>query len=288
MTTWRDDGATIAVLCFDVDGESPILAQGRRHADNAMVMTHQAFGPEVGVPRLLGLLDDLGVRATFFIPGFTADRHPDAVEKILADDHEIAHHSYSHRSPVDMDDIEERDDFERALEALSRFGVEVQGHRAALWEASWRSAALVAEYGLLYDSSLMEFDAPYRISTPHGDVIELPPHWSLDDWEQYAFLPRPEIGAVINSPQSVAEMWIHELDAMRRHGSLFMLTAHPFLSGRAGRVEALRRVVETAQSRGDVEFITCLELAQRAAEDASLERRRLEPVVAPPDVYPDP
>ena len=60
MADWRAGHAAIAVLSFDVDAESPILAEGRRYADHAMVMTHQAFGPRVGVPRLLALLAEYG------------------------------------------------------------------------------------------------------------------------------------------------------------------------------------------------------------------------------------
>ena len=105
----------------------------------------------------------------------------------------------------------------------------------------------MAEYGLAYDSSLMDSDRPYRLRR-RGDrtIAELPPHWSLDDWEQYAFLPRPDIGSVIESPRKVLEIWTAELDAMRRHGCLFMLTCHPFLSGRPSRVEALRALIEHA------------------------------------------
>ena len=62
-----------------------------------MVMTHQAYGPLVGVPRLLELLDDFGLKATFFVPGLTADRYPQTVERIVAAGHEVDHHSYSHR-----------------------------------------------------------------------------------------------------------------------------------------------------------------------------------------------
>ena len=40
-----------AILSFDVDAETPILVEGRRHAGNAGVMSHQAYGPLVGVPR---------------------------------------------------------------------------------------------------------------------------------------------------------------------------------------------------------------------------------------------
>jgi peptidoglycan-N-acetylglucosamine deacetylase len=286
MADWLAGRAALAVLSFDVDAESPILAHGRRYAGHAMVMTHQAFGPRVGVPRLLALLADYGLPATFFIPGLTAERYPQTVEAVLAAGHEVGHHSHSHRSPVTLTPDEERADFERALSALRRAGAEPRGHRAALWEASWLTPALAAEHGMLYDSSLMDADVPYLLGTPKGEIVELPPHWSLDDWEQYAFLPQPNIGSIITSPLSVSEAWIHELDSMRRHGALFLLTCHPFLSGRAGRVEALRAVIEAGLERGDVQFCTCLEVAERARADDDVQRRALEPVDVPEELYP--
>jgi peptidoglycan/xylan/chitin deacetylase (PgdA/CDA1 family) len=285
--SWLGGSAALAVLSFDVDAESPILAHGRRYADHAMVMTHQAYGPLVGVPRLLALLDDFQIEATFFVPGLTADRYPDTVEAIAAAGHEIGHHSYSHRSPVDLGEAGEREDFERALAALERVGVQPRGHRAALWEASWRTPALVAEYGLEYDSTLMDDDKPYLLETPKGTIAELPPHWSLDDWEQYAYLPRPPVGENIESPAKVLDLWCSELDAMRRHGCLFMLTNHPFLSGRPGRVETLRRLIEHALERGDVAFATAAEVAARVRADAEATRRTLRPVEVDAAIYPE-
>ena len=85
--SWLGDNAAVAVLSFDVDAESPILAQGRRYADHAMVMTHQAYGPLVGVPRLLALLEDFALKATVFVPGLTADRYAQTVEQIAAAGH---------------------------------------------------------------------------------------------------------------------------------------------------------------------------------------------------------
>jgi peptidoglycan-N-acetylglucosamine deacetylase len=252
-----------------------------------MVMTHQAYGPLVGVPRLLELLADYGLSATFFVPGLTADRYPQTVESIVEAGHEVGHHSYSHRSPVDLSPEEERADFERALAALERLGVKPAGHRSALWEASWRTPGLVAEYGLSYDSTLMDSDRPYRLRIGDATIAELPPHWSLDDWEQYAFLPRPDIGGVIESPAKVLELWKAELDAMRRHGCLFMLTCHPFLSGRPSRVEALRALIEHALEAGDVDFSTGAGVAERALADADLPERELVPVEVDPEIYPD-
>ena len=67
--SWLGDSASLACLTFDVDAESPILAEGGRYARNAGVMTHQAYGPRVGVPRILGLLRESRLQATFFVPG---------------------------------------------------------------------------------------------------------------------------------------------------------------------------------------------------------------------------
>jgi peptidoglycan/xylan/chitin deacetylase (PgdA/CDA1 family) len=285
--SWNADHAAVAVLSFDVDAESAILAQGRRFADNAMVMSHQAYGPRVGVPRILALLADYDLPATFFVPGLTAERYPETVERILESGHEVGHHSYSHRTATLLTPDEQRADFDRALEVLAARGVRPVGHRAAMWDATWLTPQLVAEHGLAYDSSLMDADTPYKLDTGAGTIVELPVHWSLDDWEQYAFLPEPQIGTVIESPGKVYEMWTAEIDAMRRHRCLFMLTCHPFLSGRPSRIENLRRVIEFALGRGDVAFHSAREVAALAVADAALPTRALEPVEADPAVYPE-
>lgn len=285
--SWHGEHRAVCVFSFDVDAESPILAHSAAFADHAMTMTHQAYGPLVGVGRILALLAEYNLKSTFFVPGLTADRYPQAVEAILTGGHEVAHHSYSHRNASSLPPGEERADFERGLAALQRCGVEPKGHRAGLWEASWGTAGLVGEYGMLYDSSLMDDDKPYVIDLGDRRIAELPPHWSLDDWEQYAYLPDPMIGAVIESPKKVLEMWKGELEAMRRYQCLFMLTCHPFLSGRPSRVEALRSLIEFALSFNDVEIITAQELAVRALADEALVARPLAPVVVDPEIYPN-
>ncbi|HET7573467.1 MAG TPA: polysaccharide deacetylase [Gaiellaceae bacterium] len=276
----------IACLTFDVDAEAPILAESGLYAHNLGVMSHQAYGPLVGVPRILALLRDLDLPATFFVPGWTADRYPQAVEAILAAGHEVGHHSYAHHSPFAQSEQEERADFARALESLRRVGAEPEGFRCPSWEPGWRTPALVAEHGLAYDSSLMDADRPYLLDTGAGEIVELPVHWALDDWEQYAYIPDPPFRSAIESPAKVLDLWTSELDAMRTHDCLFVLTCHPFLSGRPHRVEVLRALVEHARAAGDVEFLSCRDAARRAREDAATPRRRLEPFVPDPTIYP--
>lgn len=276
-----------ACLTFDVDAEAPILAESGLYARNAGVMSHQAYGPLVGVPRILDLLREYAVPATFFVPGWTADRYPATVEAILAAGHEVGHHSYAHFSPFAQTEEEERADFERALASLQRLGAEVEGFRCPSWEPGWRTPALVAEHGLAYDSSLMDADRPYVLETGAGELVELPVHWALDDWEQYAYIPDPPFRSAIESPQKVLDLWLSELDAMRRYGCLFVLTCHPFLSGRPHRVEVLRKVIEHALGTGEVAFSSCRDVARRARADAATERRVLTPVQVDPAVYPE-
>ena len=276
------------MLSFDVDAESAILAHGRRYADHAMVMTHQAYGPKVGVPRLLRLLDDFGIKATFFVPGLTADRYPQTVERIAAAGHEVGHHSYSHLSPVDLGLEGEREDFERALAALDRARRQAEGPpvRAVGGELGHAVPGRRVRARVRLDADGRRQAVPAR-DAERGTIAELPPHWSLDDWEQYAYLPRPAIGVNIESPAKVLDLWTNELDAMRRHGCLFMLTNHPFLSGRPGRVETLRKLVEHALERGDVEFVTAAEVAARVREDPEATKRKLRPVEVDAAIYPD-
>jgi peptidoglycan-N-acetylglucosamine deacetylase len=288
---WRgEDVAAVAWLTFDVDAESPILAEGRRYADHPMVMSHQAYGPEVGVPRLLAMLDEFGLPATFFVPGLTAERYPEAVDAILAAGHEVGHHSYSHRVPDQLTPAEERADFERALDALRALGAEVRGYRAPLSSASFQTAELLVEHGLRYESTLMDDDSPYVLTTENGEIAELPPYFGLDDWLQYAYLSEPDIGQRIKSPEVVLPMWKAELDAARHYGCLFTLTCHPFVSGRPSRIEALRGLIEHALACGEVRFARGDDLAARVLADPKLPRRPLSALALKPDpaVYPNP
>jgi peptidoglycan/xylan/chitin deacetylase (PgdA/CDA1 family) len=285
--SWLGSSAALAILSFDVDAESAILAEGRQYAGHPSAMSHQRYGPLVGVPRILGLLDDLDVPATFFVPGWTAERYPETVERILAAGNEIGHHGHSHRSPLRMTEADERQDIEAGLAALDRFGIRPQGYRTPSWEPSPRTLDLLVEYGFDHDSSLMDDDKPYTLETVNGPLVELPAHWSLDDWNQYMYLPDPRSGSgTVHPPSRAIRLWQEELDGMRRHGCLFCLTMHPFLSGRPGRVEALRGLVEYALGCGDVEFVSCGEGARRAHEDESLPRRPL-PVLELGTIYPE-
>ena len=259
---WRQGAAAVCLLTFDVDAEAPILAEAPHVARDLSTLSHQAYGPRVGVPRLLELLRRLEAPATFFVPGLTAERWPAAVEAILEAGHEVGLHTHAHHPPLRLEPEAEREDFERGLAALRSVGAEPRGFRASWWQLTETVLTALVEHGFTHDLSLMDDDRPYRLRHAGGELAELPVHWLMDDWEQYAYLPDPPIGTLLRAPSRALEVWAEELDAMRRTGSLYVLTAHPFVSGRPSRAEAIGRFVELARAHGDVR----LERADRLAD----------------------
>ena len=280
--SWPAGKRAAACFTFDVDAESPILFEHPESAAWLDVMSHQAYGPRTGVPRLLRVLDRQGIRATFFVPGYTAERWPGVIRAIRDAGHEIGHHGYLHegaRSAQDPSTEEPR--LVRGLEALhAAAGVRPVGYRAPMWELSYGLPAILARHGFLYDSGLMDADHPYRLATGPEEgaasIIELPAHWSLDDWEPYNYLPGITGSGVIASPADVLARWTLELEAIVADGALFMLTNHPFISGRASRAVALEKLMERARA---IDGLWIASAEQIAAHAATLP---LEPVVHVP------
>lgn len=249
-------------LTFDVDAESNLLSRDRRYLVHLSTVSHQQYGPRIGVPRILALLERQAVPATFFVPGIVAERWPGVVARIVGAGHEVGLHGYLHRAPVDLSPTEQRREIERAVAALETLGVTACGYRAPSWAMTIDTLHLLAEVGIRYDSSLMDDDRPYVLHTPWGDLAELPVHWLLDDWEQYAYVPDPDLGAAIETTDKVLRLWTDEVDAMRETRSLCVLTCHPLLSGRPSRARALERFIEFVKGCGDVRFARADSIAQ--------------------------
>jgi len=284
---WPAGMRAAACITFDLDAESGLLFEHPETAAQLDVMTHQAYGPRTAGPRLLRLLDRQRIRATFFVPGYSAERWPDTVRSIRDAGHEIAHHGYLHEGSRGADPATEERRLLRGLEALDKVaGIRPIGYRAPNWEASYALPGILARHGFRYDSGLMDADHPYLLAVgPEpgaATLVELPVHWALDDWEAYNYLPGLTGSGVIASPSAVLERWSLELDALTAEGGLFMLTNHPFVSGRASRAAALEQLIARARSIDGLWLATCAEVA------AHVETLDLPAVVhRPPDLPAD-
>lgn len=266
---WPEGTRAAACFTFDLDAESGILFTHPETRHWLDVMTHQAYGPRTGVYRLLRVLERRAIRATFFVPGWVAERWPEAVRAIRDAGHEIGHHGYFHEGSrgVDAAALERR--LLRGFDALDRVaGVRPIGYRGPMWELVAEMPAILARNGIRYESSLMDADVPYLLDCGPGSspgrrasIVELPVQWALDDWEAYAYLPGITGSGWIARPAEVLERWTAELDALTADGGLFVLTSHPFLSGRPSRAAALDTLMAHAQLTEGLWVATCAEIA---------------------------
>jgi polysaccharide deacetylase family protein (PEP-CTERM system associated) len=139
--------------------------------------------------RLLELLDQADVRATFFILGYVAERHPEIVREIAAAGHEIGTHGYSHTLIYKQTPEVFRSEMERAVRTLEdNTGQRVLGHRAPFFsitrDSLW-ALEVLGELGIRYDSSIFPVlnyrygieDAPrwpYEVAAGGRTLIEFP------------------------------------------------------------------------------------------------------------------
>jgi polysaccharide deacetylase family protein (PEP-CTERM system associated) len=107
--------------------------------------------------RVLALLDRYGARATFFVVGSVAEKHPKLLRRIADQGHEIACHSYTHQLVSRMTPSEFREDVRRAKELLQQTsGRAVIGYRApnySIGASEHWAYPILAEEGFVYDSS---------------------------------------------------------------------------------------------------------------------------------------
>jgi polysaccharide deacetylase family protein (PEP-CTERM system associated) len=145
---------------------------------------------ERNTDKLLQLLDERGVRATFFVLGWIAERHPSLVKRIASAGHEIGSHGFSHRLIYEQSPQEFREEAGRSRQLLEDLsGAMVVGYRAASFSITGRSLwalDVLLDLGFQYDSSIFPIrhdrygmpgasPVPGRISAPSGrTLVEFP------------------------------------------------------------------------------------------------------------------
>ena len=269
-------GSTHTVcLTFDFDAIS--LWIGPFKAQSPSMISRGEFGV-IGARRILDLLDRHDIKATWFVPGHTADTFPDTVAEIRERGHEIGHHGYCHENPVMLDEAREREVLEKGIEALERVaGERPAGYRSPSWDLSPNTIGLLLEYGFVYDSSMMgndfhpywcrqgdqfDLDTAYRFGKP-VDLVEMPVTWGLDDFPAFEYVStQQKLYPGLRAPDDVFPIWMGDFDYMRQHvaGGVYILTMHPQVIGRGHRMLFLERLIEHMSQQG-VRFARMLDHA---------------------------
>lgn len=257
--SWPGGNRVAVAFSFDVDNATMALSQGNLDYE---VLSRGEYGAVDGLPRILRLLDQHKMPASFFIPAVSALLHPQMVPSIQASKmHEIGIHGWIHeRLPTLNDAAEEQRLLTQSIDALTtQMGKRPVGYRAPSWKFSTHTLAQIKDAGFLYDSSLMASDDGYEIlldGKPTG-LVELPIERIVDD--------APYFGASdgsMPSPEHVLEVFTSEFDVAYEERGLYVLTMHPHIMGHRSRVAILDRLIRHMKGKPGVWFATHEDIAK--------------------------
>ena len=262
-------GARVAVLLsYDVDNET---IQGLRTGNiNIGQLSQGQYGSRVALPRIVKLMDEQEIPATFFFPAWSLKLAPEQAEIIQQSGrHEIGVHGWIHELNTSLDGATESRLLAQAVDQIEAItGTRPVGYRAPSWNHSPNTLQIVRDMGFLYESSLMHDDRPYELlqdGEPTG-VVELPVEWILDD----APLLNP-LGTRYMNPRDVMQVWMDEFDKAWEEGTIFLLTMHPHVIGHRSRLVALEGLIEHIKSKDQVWFATHEQAARYVRERAGMD-----------------
>lgn len=253
--SWPEGQRVAVTFTFDFQGGEDVrpLPDGKINHEE---YTQAEYGPNTAIWRILRILGDEEVKATFLVCGGIAERYPEAVAAIAARGHEVAGHGYHHEVARDLSRDEEDDVMARATAMIA----ERAGRRPVGWRSctqSPNSLGLLMEHGYLWNSNSFSHDLPFLWRDGARTLVELP-RQPFGDGRTYGHRDS-------GNPADALTVWkamFDEFHAEAEQAPTYCpFQFHPYISGRPGRAQALRTVIRHMKAAGGVWFATGSEVA---------------------------
>lgn len=267
---WPSGKQSATLLSVDVDAHVPFMWTHRDAVpDRLATLEIRKFGPRTGLYRLIDLFARYNVKASFYVPGLTAETNPEILPTLIEAGHEVGLHGYFHEIVADVSDAEFTGALEASIELfVKQTGKKPVGFRSPAWEITPHMLREIRRVGLAYDSSLSGFDHPYEID----GITEIPVQWATDDAIFFKFEGGGRDKWPFQSGQAILQDWISEWRTLHRFGGLFTLTVHDWISGRAQRIALLEELLDNITSQSDAWVATAVEIAAHHKASANLGR----------------
>jgi peptidoglycan/xylan/chitin deacetylase (PgdA/CDA1 family) len=265
-------------LSYDFDAMSLWIANFRTESPNAL--SRGEFG-KVGAQRVLDLLAEYGIKATWFVPGHTIEAFPNECRRIVEEGHEVGHHGYCHENPRRLELEKEKAILERGSALIEDLtGRKPEGYRSPAGSFSSNTVRLLIDHGFVYDSSLLaddftpyycrddvkaSIDVPYDFGKP-VDLVEMPFSWNLDDFPFFEYTSsRHGISPGLADPARVFDVWAGDFEYLytKTGRGVFILTMHPQVIGRGHRMLMLERFIKHLGGHDGVMFSTMGDFVRR-------------------------
>ncbi len=226
--------------------------------DIASVSDHQ-YGERVGVYRVMDLLNQEGIKASFFVNGHTVEAFPDLMKQILADGHELCSENWRHEYVTNMTPEEQRKDISRTIDTFQKvLGIKPQGYIMPGEKGTDDTPGILVDLGYKYWMCLLNEDLPYIVQVKEGElVIATYGIWTTDHTTGH---PR-----TARTPRELLQLWKDNFDWIYEEGKdypgFMSLGLHPFLIGRPFRIIILREFLRYVKSHTGVWFPRGIDMA---------------------------
>lgn len=224
------------------------------------------YGSRVGIWRILDILDEQSVRATFHACAVAFEQNPDVAQAAVAGGHEICSHGYRWEEVFRLSEAEEREHIRLAVESFKR----TCGKRPVGWYcrygASIHTRRLVAEEGgFLYDSDAYNDDVPYFVEVEGSRHLVVPYTADVND---FRYWNSPGLSQASDFFEYMKESFEVLYEDSATGPRMMSIGLHPRMVGRPGRVRAIKRFIEYARQFEGVWFATREEIARAWLERA--------------------
>lgn len=216
------------------------------------------YGIKAGAPRIMRLLDEFGIRATFTAAALSLERAPGLARQIVAGGHEVCSHGWRWVHQFKMDEDEEREFIRKAVTSIET----TTGARPAGWLSRYlltsNTRRLLAEEGFVYHMDDYSDDLPFWDDNNGNPILILP--YALDSndmkmWTSAAYTPADWLQYATDTFD-----WLYSEGAAAP--KMMSLGLHLRIIGRPGRVGYLKKFFEHVRRHDDVWIATRKDIAE--------------------------
>lgn len=260
---WPDGQRCAVILTIDYNDIHGILTQTPAVAGREKTLSVWRYGTQRGVDRILQVLAEQQVQATWCLPAIVAQENPSTFSRIVQAGHEIACSGYRHQNFSQLTLDEQIASVEQGCDVLeAASGQRPRGFRTPAGQWAPGLARMLAEKGMVWSSSWRGDDLPYF--HPDAPLVELPLHYESEDEPYFAF----NLSPAVPPGQSRIASYSHTLNNMKmdfsgfyQFGLCYVLRLHPEIIGTAGRVGLLTDLLAFIRSHAGVWIATASDVA---------------------------
>ena len=216
------------------------------------------YGLKAGAPRIMKLLDDYGIQATFTAAAQALERAPDLTKAIVAGNHEVCSHGYRWVHQYFMDEDKERDFIRKAIASIEA----TTGTRPYGWLSRYlltdNTRRLLMEEGFTYHMDDFSDDRPFWDTDYEKPILILPYALDSNDMKMWT---APSL-----TPSDWLQYAIDTFDWLYREGAddpqMMSFALHLRIIGRPGRIGYLEKFFQHVTSKPDVWITTRQHIAE--------------------------